>query len=288
VIAAGSSAMVQAHPGRGIVVDSSGHVYVADAVRSVVWRFAPDGSLAPAARDVHAHWLAIDADGGVLADHVRYDPGTRQFLRGLVRIDPSGSLEQQIAPRADPDGLDAGAFAVRDTVLYIARDSMPVIEGRRDGTQSRIAALPAATAPVNSLGVDPEGRLVAVRGRDLLRLAADGSVEVLTIAPGAPDETGPGLRDLWGLAFAGEDRLLTTDPGRRQVLAIDDAGRPQLVHQSPAPWFPTGVATQGKRILVLEHGLLDDRNLGPRVTILDDGKAPHVLGEVSDPAAASK
>lgn len=141
---------------------------------------------------------------------------------------------------------------------------------------------------MNRLAFDTEGHLVALRGREVLRVAADGSIQVLGIPPGPPDEHTLGLRDLWGLALADDGTWLTTDPSRRQVLAIETDGRSRVVHQSAAPWFPTGVATQGTRILLLEHGLAGDSNLGPRVTCLDDGEAPRVLGQVSDPHSPTR
>lgn len=287
-VAAGFSATLGAHPGRGIVVDAAGNVYVADAVRSVVWRFAPDGRIQAAAREVHAHWLALDADGHVLADQVRYDSDTRQFLRGLVRIDPTGSVTTIIAPRPDPDGLDAGAFAMRDGVLHVARDSTPVIEGRRTGNVVRQVALPAATATVNSLGFDAMGRVIVVRGREVLQIAEDGTVSATRIAPDGTGERVLGLRDLWGLAVGADGTRYTTDPGSRQVIAIAADGNSRVVHEVAAPWFPTGVATQGTQVLVLEHGLAGDTNLGPRVTRLREGSAPDVLGTVEDAQPAAQ
>lgn len=280
IVAACASATLGAHPGRGIVVDATGNVFVADAVRSVVWRFTPEGRIEAAAREVHAHWLAMDAGGTVLADHVGYDADTRQFPRGLVRIGPSGPMTTIIAPRPDPDGLDGGAFTVRDGVLYVARDSNRVIEGRRDGKTVWQASLPEGTATVNSLGVDAQGNLIAVRGRDVLRIAIDGTVDATPVALDTADDRALGLRDLWGLAIGADGTVHTTDPGRRHVLAIDAQGLSHVVHEVDAPWFPTGVAKHGTDLLVLEHGLEDGTNLGPRVVRLRSGQAPLILGTV--------
>jgi sugar lactone lactonase YvrE len=282
VLVACISATSGAHPGRGIVVDASGNVYVSDAVRSVVWRFTPAGGIESAAREVHAHWLAMDEDGAVLADQVRYDADARQFLRGLVRIDPTLAVTTIIAPRPDPDGLDAGAFTVRDGVLYIARDATGTVEGLRNGNTIWQATLPAASATVNSLGFDARGHVVAVRGRDVLRIAEDGTVKTTRVAPGTTDDRTLGLRDLWGLAIGADGTLYTTDPGRRQLLAIEADGTSRVVHDIAAPWFPTGVSITGNRILVLEHGLEGNTNLGPRVTSLGNGQTPRVLGTVGD------
>lgn len=282
VLIACAGAAAHAHPGRGIVVGADGGVYLSDAVRSVVWRLAPDGRFAAAAVAVHAHWLAIGPDGVPLADHVVYDAATGRFLRGLVRIDGPEAVTTIIAPRPDPDGLDAAAFAVLGADLYIARDSTPIIEVRRHGRTVRTLALPAAAATVNSLGVDAEGRVVAVRGREVLRLDAGGEMRVLFEAPSGSDDRILGLRDLWGLAFGAEGTIYTTDPGLRRVIAIDPDGRSRPVHEVEPPWFPTGVATKGPCVLLLEHGLVADRNLGPRITCVTEGREPQVLGQVPD------
>ena len=272
-----------AHPGRGIVVDADGQVYVSDAVRSVVWRLAPDGRIEAAARDVHAHWLALAAEDAVLADHVHYDAQTQQFLRGLVRIDAQGSVQVEIAPRPDPDGLDAGAFAVRGSDLLIARDSLAVIEVRRHGRMIRTITLPANERPVSSLGVDSHGGIVAVRGREVLRVDTDGGVRIIGSAPQLSRDRILGLRDLWGLALGADGTIYTTDPGLRQVIAFDAKGTMQVVHEVPSPWFPTGLAAHGSCLLVLEHGLADGNNLGPRVSCVEAGRPSRVLGIVADP-----
>lgn len=270
-----------AHPGRGIVVADDGSVWVADAVRSVVWRIDTDGTLHAAAREVHAHWLARAPDGAVLADHVVYEPARNTFLRGLVAIDPGGARRTVVAPAADPDGLDGGSFVAFDGAVAVARDSAPVIELRGPTATPRRIPLPAPTAaPVTSMGVDGAGRLWIARERSLLRLDADGGIARRIDLPSATDAPLLGLTALWGLAHADDGTVFTTDPGTRRVLAIDPDDRVEVVLTAEPPWFPTGVATRGGRLWLLEHGLDAGRNLGPRVRVGSIEGPFSVLAEV--------
>ena len=76
-----------AHPGRGIVVSDEGDVFVADAVRSVVWQIRADGAIGAHARDVHAHWLEVKR--GAL-DQLTWHPDG-QALAAVVRKRNSSS-----------------------------------------------------------------------------------------------------------------------------------------------------------------------------------------------------
>lgn len=252
-----------AHPGRGIVGDADGNIYFADATRSVVWKVNDSGELSAAAREVHAHWIALDDAGRILADDVRYEGG--RFARGLVRIDSRGHIEILIPHRPDPDGLDAGAFAPQGERIAIARDSRPVIEWldpSRPLIGNPIKLDPGPT--LNSL-VAHAGGLIAIRGRQVLAFGVAGTEQTIAAVPTGPEDRLLDLRELWGLAVSDTGLIYTTDPGVRRVLSITPAGKVTEVAISAAPWFPTGVAWHDGKLLLLEHGLEGGRNLGPRV-----------------------
>ena len=272
-----------AHPGRGIVVDEQQRVYVADAVRSVVWRVDPDGRVSPAARDVHAHWLSIDAAGRVLADDLHYDAANDAYPRGLVRLSDSGPPEQIIEKRPDPHGLDAGAFCATPDRLAIARESTHTIERRAGADVRGSIPLSASEKTVNAITCTDDASLLAVRGREVLRIRPDNQVAPIANIPeqtcSAPVS---GLHDLWGVASNKDGDLFTTDPGCRRVLRLSPSGEVSTVHTATEPWFPTGVACQGSTLYILEHGLEGEQNLGPRVTILEPGKPTRVLATITD------
>jgi hypothetical protein len=277
------AATAAAHPGRGIVVAEDGTVFVADAVRSVVWRIDAEGVVSAAARGVHAHWLAADADGRVLADHVEYESASGAFLRGLVAIDRNGRTETLVAPAAVPDGLDGGAFVASGDTIAVARDSVAEIVFRDRARIARRIAFPGrGEAPVSSMVADGHGGLWLAHGRSLSQLDADGRVLRRIEVPAGTDPPVLGLDELWGLGLDERGPVYTTDPGQRRVIAIEATDRIRTVAQLEAPWFPTGVAVRGGRIWLLEHGLDGDRNLGPRVRVGAPDGPFTVLAEVTE------
>src|SRR5262245_57167839 len=50
-----------AHPGSGIIVDSTGNVFVSDINRGLL-KFSPEGEVTVVLKDA-GHWLALDAGG---------------------------------------------------------------------------------------------------------------------------------------------------------------------------------------------------------------------------------
>lgn len=274
------TALLDAHPGRGIVIDAQGRIFVADAVRSVVWRVSPDGRVSAAAREVHAHWLALHEDG-VLADQVRHVDG--RFPRGLLHLDAQGTVRELIEPAPDPHGLDAGAFAATPRGIAIARDSQRTIDWWVDGARSRGALLELGDDDtINSLIATPEGALIAVLGRALWSLPVDQPPRLIATVPAGSAQRLLQLRELWGLARAADGTLYTTDPGLRTVLRIGTDGRFSTVFESETPWFPTGVAHDRGQLYILEHGLDERGNLGPRIRRVDPAGGTTILAIIED------
>lgn len=286
-----------AHPGRGIVVNATNDIFVADAVRSVVWKIDAQGHISAAARDLHAHWLSLADDGAVLADHLWFDAANNTFPRGLKRIKPDGTLQTVIEPKPDPLGLDAGAFAALPEGIAIARDSnmhlafkdTPTPRAELDlnplAKNATSTTPPAAT--INSLIDLPDGSLIALRDRSVLHIKDGIASELLTIPPVNTSKEDDRPAELWGLASDGAGHLYTTDHDARAVykLTKNDTGQwsHATIFDSQAPWFPTGVFVKGYTTYILEHALDDQsQNLGPRIQILEPGQPPRVLATVTN------
>ncbi len=282
-----------AHPGRGIVVNNANEVFVADAVRSVVWKIDATGHISAAARDLHAHWLSLADDGSVLADHLWYEAASDTYPRGLKRIAPHGRVETIIEPKADPHGLDAGAFAALPTGIAIARDSNLHL-AFKDTPTSRpeidlrpFPAGAAANSTVNSLIDLPDASLIALRARTMLEIKDGVARELLTIPPASPPKEGQRPAQLWGLAAddAGHFYTADHDAGAIYKLSKNDAGEwsHTTIFTSESPWFPTGVFIKGDTTYILEHALdASNQNLGPRVQTIKPGQPPRVLATVTD------
>lgn len=272
----------QAHPGRGIVVDANGNVYVSDAVRSVIWVVSPDGTVGVHARDVHAHWLALERGDSLLADHVEYDPSSGDFLRGLVRIDSESVIERVLSPKPDPDGLDAGSFAPTESGIAVARDSSLEIQIVTPGARATVADLSGVggSSTVNAIVSTGGDGFIVVKGRSIVEI--QGKVtRLIAEVPVSRAEGSAALPNvLWGLASDSAKTSYTCDSAARTVIAVTREGDIQTIASSTAPWFPTGVAFHDGTLFILEHGLDGDRNLGPRVVVMEPGEEPRVLATI--------
>lgn len=281
-LAAGTTA----HPGRGIVVTAEGDVLVSDAVRSVIWKFSPGGEVSALARGVHSHWLSLADDGSVLADHVQYDNATEKFGRGLKRITRDGRIVTLVPEKPDPDGLDSGVFTaiaegyatVRDSNLHLTHYDTP-----RSPSAIDLGNV-GGKDTVNALIDLPDGTLVGVRGRSVIRI---GRGEVPTVVATVPRETAqvkvePDIEPVWGIAAGERGEVFTTDPSGRRVVRIARDGTITTAATSTSPWIPTGVAVHGTTLYVLEHGLDHDKNLGPRVVVIEPGKSPRILAGINE------
>lgn len=290
-----------AHPGRGIVVNAANEAFVADAVRSVVWKIDAQGHISAAARDLHAHWLSLADDGSILADHLWFDAANNAFPRGLKRIAPDATIKTLIEPKADPLGLDAGAFTALPVGIAIARDSnlhltfkdTPAPRADIDlsplppDATSNTTPTATPTATINALIDLPDGSLIALRARTILQIKGSIASELLTIPPANKPKEGELPAALWGLASDDTGHLYTTDHDARSVYKLTKSDSDQWAHTtlftSQAPWFPTGVFVKGRTTYILEHALdANNQNLGPRIHILEPGQQPRVLATVTN------
>ncbi len=291
------------HPGRGLIVGHERAVYVPDAVRSIVWRMREGVPVSILASDVHAHWLAL-VDGTetsvdrIFAEIVRYDAASEKFFQRIVRLSGDGRAIGMLPENKEGRQI-ANCFLVsRDGLFYCAPDSDPPSICRR--SVARDPASPLCETPlvisgddgaprfgsITSMAWAADGAISFSDGAGIHIVAPSGRVKTIVSAVGAdaepPQHPGPmKAGELWGLAwFAGT--MFTTEPHARRILKVSDDGRITTLLRSEAPWFPTGVAVREGDIYVLEHGLEDERNIGPRVRILTvDGEVREV-GIVSE------
>jgi hypothetical protein len=290
VACASLTSTTHAHPGRGIVVNAANDVFVADAVRSVVWKIDANGHIAAAARELHAHWLSLADDGSILADHLWYRASDQSFPRGLKRITPTGAIETVIEPKVDPHGLDAGAFTALPAGIAIARDSNLHVAFNNTPTPQPdidLRSLPAdaGTATVNALIDLADGSLIALRARTLIHIKDGVASEMTTIPPATAPKGNEQPASLWGLAADDAGLLYVADHEARVVYKLSknasNTWTPMAIFTSQAPWFPTGVYAKDGAIYVLEHGLEGgDHNLGPRVSIISGDGTARVLATI--------
>ena len=288
-----------AHPGYGIVVDDDGAVWFVDLPRETIWRFS-EGRLEPMATGLHVHRLTRDAGGRLLVDDQ-----TADSAMSYSWLDADG-LEEHVAsaPRARratghpvvgdfPNGLSM----LRDVagrsynVVYEQDVEFPRLVRRDpatlDGVDTVIAArvfeivdgesVPPDLHYFQAMTWSHDGSILLTEGGRVRRLGLDGGIETLGGEPlagvGGSHPTIPLPDRTLGVAEDVHGRVYVADYGRGAVRRIDPDGAIATVFDSRPGWGPTGVATGGDDLYVLEarRGLLLPllRYLdGPRVVVV--------------------
>lgn len=307
-----------AHPGRGIAVDPTGAVFVADAVRSVVWKISPEGVATVFSPRTHAHWLTLTPGEKptLYAEHVEFDETRQAFPQSIVRFAADGARTVVLPPR--PDGaIHTGTFLRSEGDLFwwaidgadlgvriapLPRDPdagfVSIINLGRPALPGGSVGEALAQRTITGMAWTTAGDAVVNDGASLWHVTARGEAALIVSSvakdPNAPAPGAP-LGALWGVAIGTNNDLCTTDPDGRRALRISGAmarsdgahaARPgegvrtEAVCRSEGPWFPTGVATRGETLYILEHGLRDGVNLGPRVRVLGPGGAVRTLATI--------
>ena len=275
-------ASASAHPGSGIVVDRAGNVYVVDMV-SGVWKLDVHGSLTHMPGPGF-HWLTLDAED--------------RF--GTARL-PSGAGGEIARIGAHPTlllGSDVPIALGRDGNLYYPTHGsgipLQIIRLLPTGRNSVLTGIPTAGggAPLrdlNGLAAGPNGSLYYTENRAIRRITGDGGistvVENLSCDGRAGTGTGPDPL-LRGLDVDPEGNVYVAATGCKAVFRVTPGGQASVLPQVSAPWSPTGVATFGADLYVLEfeHGDSDDRQeMLPRIRkILASGKTTVVATVTRD------
>jgi hypothetical protein len=309
LLAALFSALAFADPSTGLVVDAEGRVYFADERRNVVWKIGRDGRLTEFVTGRHSHRLALDAEGNVYGEHLRYLPESDSWEFHLWKATPDGEVSYVIPPRPGfPPGLltdaagnrygwgGSGNFKRTSSLIEkLTPDGLLVtIAGKgwgyADGRGER-----ARLGSIGGMAWGPDGALYVTDEGSVRRVTLDG--EVTTMVRGG-EELGAALwRRLtggYGGGFGNHLRGLAVDGGRnvylanselRSVVKVSPRGQLKTVLTAEEGWSPTGVTVAGGDLYVLEHSApaLRVRKLDAegRVTVLG------VAGELGSPGGAA-
>lgn len=307
-----------AHPGSGIVIMPDRCVYFADAGRSVVWKLAPSGVLEAAGPGVHAHWLAISPDKNfVFADHLPYDPATKEYRHGLLKIDHrSGALRDEIPPSAGETGLASGHFLIEidgpthdpadgkhshkspsPAALYLIRalnrqppQLVRTKLGSAPHSDDAVIVTFAGARAVHGLASGPDGSYLVVVDDELRKVTRNGESTVLAdrkrIDDACPQN---GNREslfgerVQGVCLLPQGDVLICDPTHRRVVRVEAKGPIRVFATSARPWSPVGVAAHADDVYVLEAGFEPpSRNLGPRVVKVAADGTQTILAEVPE------
>lgn len=176
----GAHPTVHAHPGVGIVRDSSGNIFYTDLAQ--VWQLAPDGTKSVAVTNVHTHELCLDAADNLYGEHLWYEgDATRKWGHYVWRRSPNGRIERVIPPS---EGFLSKYSFVRDATgnMYWAdRESKggPAIRKRvSDGSISTVVQS-AALHDIGFMTCSPNGTVYLIDRSDLIKIGQDGQMQVL-------------------------------------------------------------------------------------------------------------
>jgi sugar lactone lactonase YvrE len=253
------TAPVWAHPGSGIVVDARGRVYFVQTgdpdtgFGGFIWEVDAKDKLTPVQR-IGGHWLTLDAKGSFAsADLTGWFREQRTPL--LQRIMPSDSGPAMIQTDGCPIVIN------RDGNLYYASRNLEITRLSPQGKLTLLVPDMSETARrlggIKGLASGPDGSLYVAYPRAIQKITMDGAVT--TIADpvvlndcdkdAAADEPEPSLR---GLAVDSRGVIYAAATGCRCVARIAPDGRVSTVLKAERPWSPTGVATLGDDVHVLE------------------------------------
>lgn len=274
--------VARGHPSRSAAVRDDGVVIVPDALRSVIWAVTPDGKVEALARDCHTHWLALGPaprkDGSVYAEHLTYDAASESFPQSLVSIATDGERSTLVAPVRGASAFSA--FVVRDdgAVLHAPESGAGRIVVRSPGGEAAMlveSTDAVAFGNVTAIARGAKGSIVFTDERGVFEFDAAGRVarrlEALPVIDW-PTTNAPTVAagEIWGIAADEEGGVFVAEPHSRRVWRVDEKGKAAIVCSSQSPWFPTGLAWGAGRLYVVEHGLWGDKNMGPRLSVVEE------------------
>jgi hypothetical protein len=295
----------RAHPAWGIAVDCQGQVYFSDLTR--VWEIDARGGLSlvrAGADGRHTHDLSIDEGGNLYGADNSYEPATGRFISAVWRRTPAGAFSYLLAPTDDPpegtsvhrdrDGNTYHVALFPERELLILRrtpngDTTPLV-GSRDAARNYRQGVPYS---VGGTAFGGDGALYFVHGASVSRVTMSGAVT--TLARHIALESRPNRREggsptqLFGVAVDARGNVFVADYGNRRVLKITPGNQISTAIRAEEAWFPTGVATRGDELYILESSYtLAHAAISTRVRKLaPDGKVTELatVGESSPPPA---
>jgi hypothetical protein len=305
-------AISEAHPASGIVVDSIGNIYFSDL--ETIWKLDAQGKLTvlrAGERGQHVHELFIDEQDNIYGADVSYNPATQGWISDVWRITPQNKFAYLLeptenAPRGwsiwrDPAG---NMYAVEQN--NNTKTQTVVLRRTPDGVVTTLAGGAyghadgrgnlAKFGSVGGIAFGKDGQLYLSDGPFVRRVAMDGTVTTLAndllsrTSEDRPRLFAGRYGSLAGLATDDAGNVYVADSGNRRLLKVTKEGKAEVVFRSDPPYFPTGVATSGSNVYVLEVGLtLPNTSSGPRIQRIENDKATILAtvgsdGSSSDPA----
>jgi sugar lactone lactonase YvrE len=248
-LALGLISISSAHPGSGIVVDAQGQVFFQDSVARTIWKIDAQGKVTPYYDKMGGHWMALDTKGYFASS----DPKLAE------RITSSGVIPAIVV-------ADGGApIAVNiDGHFYYGLDvgsgggvKVGMTRVSSSGKQEPFA--PTLAPAIEKLGITglaaaPDGTLYLACLTAVIKVRTNGSFTTLvnSVEVQNCDRDAPTVF-LRGLDVDSHGNVYAAACGCRAVVKISREGQAKTLLKAERPWSPTGVATHGDNVYVLEY-----------------------------------
>jgi hypothetical protein len=236
-----SAAIVEAHPGVGIVQDSRGNLFYTDLKQ--VWKITPDGKKSVAVPNVHTHELCVDAEDNLYGEHLWYEgEATNKWGHRVWCLRRDGTIVDVIPAR---EGFLQNYSFVRDragNMYWADRGAQTTIKKRSpDGKITTHAT--ADFRDVGWMTATSDGALFLIDNGDLRRVAPDGKVTTvankLSERNPAPAKASSHNYHM-GLWTDGGGNVYVAVAGERLALKVRADGSSVVFARSSGDWSPSG------------------------------------------------
>ncbi|HYC39225.1 MAG TPA: hypothetical protein VEB63_01960 [Chitinophagaceae bacterium] len=270
-------ALLEAHPGTGIVIDSKGNIYYTDLRQ--VWKVEPSGRKTVAVPGVHTHELAIDKDDNIYGEHLWYN-GERLNTWGhyVWKLHSSGTVERLKEPT--PGFLEDYGF-LRDSlgnVYWIHRFTTSRFMKRTPGgAVSTIAS--GKFSDIRWSYCTRAGVIYFVDLHKLYRLDQHGR---FTLLAENLDDGRPGLgfsrrHNVYGIWADKNENIYVAILSQKKVKRVTPEGKVEVIAYSKGVWSPTGGAFDKKGNLWLLENSATNQVRIRQIAAKDLGPKPNVV-----------
>jgi hypothetical protein len=235
-----------AHPGIGIVEDTSGNIFYTDLSR--IWKVTPDGRKSIAVPNVHSHELFIDENDNIFGEHLWYNgEASDTWGHYAWKLTKNGQF-QKIIP--DSEGFLEDYSFVRDHFgrMYWADRTgkcQHVVRKNKDNTTTVLGD--QCLENIRWMTSTENGVILLVDEHDLKKVDTRGKVSKLSRV--TSDYAGAPTTDK-------QNNIYIADYSGKKVTKIATNGISKVVHETSFPWGPMAlvVASNGD-YLILESSV---------------------------------
>jgi hypothetical protein len=249
-----------AHPASGIIVDAHGSIYFIDS-RHAVLRLDSMHMLSEILKIPDGHWLAIDEAGSF----------SRSVPKYFQRITPPGAIPALIFAGGGAPIVVAGDGALYygsgesngDPMFPGGLDLSRILpDGRQQPASDRLRAiLRDWDDGVTGLAAGQDRSVYVSTWTGVVKVGFDGSATVIAHPVSVPEcdpdpadhKSGNRLPYLRGLTVLPNGTIYAAATSCHAVIRIGSRGDVRTVLKSERPWSPTGIASSGSELYVLEY-----------------------------------